>query len=89
MAPHSVQQPLERRLDPQEFIWATGVIFRGLTISQKAGRWNVILRGTRRGGQHVYSMLSVEEDPFGALHTLIDALEKKGGEALWSPDKFA
>lgn len=75
-------------LDPKEFAYQTGVALRGYTIQDKGAQWQVIFRGTRRGGEKVYCLyvaVVLEE----AIQGLFRAVTGKGGSRYWYPDKWA
>lgn len=74
-------------LDPKEFAFLTGQVFRGLTISQAADGWNVTLRAFLQGNEAVYAM-TCGPDPHEALLTLLHALSTKSGMSLWHRDKY-
>lgn len=73
--------------DPKEFSFLTGVTFRGLTISETAGGWNVTLRAYLVGDEAVYAM-TCGPDPHDALLTLLGALGTRSGHSLWHRDKY-
>lgn len=75
-------------LDPQEFAYQTGVALRGFAVTEKPEGWQVIFRGTRRGGSFVYC-LYVAVDLGAAIQGLYDAITGKGGMRYWYPDKWA
>lgn len=75
-------------LDPHEFAYVTGQVFRGLTISERESGFNIILRAYNRKNQAIYAMMSAEH-PVDGLLALLNALSGKGGESLWRMDKYA
>lgn len=79
---------LQALLDPQEFAYQTGYALRGFSVTEKAGGWQVIFRGTQRGGQFVYC-LYVAVDLDDAIQGLYNAITGKGGRRYWYPDKYA
>ena len=74
-------------LDPKEFSFLTGQVFRGLTISQTGDGWNVTLRAFLQGDEAVYAMTCGPE-PHEALMTLLQALGTRNGFSLWHRDKY-
>lgn len=75
-------------LNPQEFAYFTQQVFRGLTITERAEGYNIILRGYDKKGEPVYAMLAAV-DPVEGLLKLLNALSDRGGESLWRTDKYA
>lgn len=74
--------------EPQLFAQETGVTLRGFAVSLKPAGWQVIIRGTRRGGDRVYCLYVavVLED---AIQGLFDSITGKGGKRYWYPDKYS
>lgn len=82
------QAPLSIIIDPHGFVFDTDHTFRGLTISEKDGGWNIIIRGRSRAGAPVYAMTH-SDDPQHGLDILWDALAAGNGHTLWRVDRFA
>lgn len=77
----------ELLLDPKEFSFFTGAVFRGLSITPaREGGWNVIIRAFR-GNQAVYAM-NVADDPHDGVRRLLWALRAGYGHDLWRKDKY-
>lgn len=75
-------------LDPHEFAYLTGKTFRGLTISERADGYNIIMRAYDRRGKALYAMITASHPVIGLLQ-LLNGLSGKGGEVLWRHDKYA
>ena len=84
----NAKPPLDTILDGKEFAFYTGLVFRGLSISETSGGFNVVIRATRPLGDLVYCMVS-HEDPQQGLKNLLNSVSVKGGESLWRYDKFS
>lgn len=78
---------LALRLSQKEFVYRTGVSFRGLTISQTEKGFNVVIRGLRNGGTPVYSLVQ-HSDPVTALEILVSSLSGRDGPSLWHHDRY-
>ncbi len=79
---------LQLFLDGKGFVFDTGYIFRGLTISENGGGFNCVLRAWTRTNQAVYAMTTAD-DPQEGINKLYEALSHGNGDTLWRPDKFA
>ena len=75
-------------VDPQHFAYETGVALRGLSYLRKDNGWQTILRGQRRDGSFVYSLL-VAVELEASITGLLELLRSKEGQRYWYPDKFA
>ena len=75
-------------LRPEEFAYNTGVALRGFSATQKGNDWQLILRGVNRRHENVYC-LYVAVDLESAIQGLFTAIQGKGGQRYWYPDKFA
>lgn len=84
MAPNHT---LAVRLSEKEFVYRTGVRFRGLTISQTEKGFNVVVRGFKRDRTPVYALVQ-HDDAVTGLEILVGLLAGKGGERMWHRDKF-
>jgi hypothetical protein len=74
-------------LDPHVFAVNTGMVFRGMSISENGGSFNIVLRAFGSDGKAYYA-LGQHEDPLDGLERLYEALGKRGGTNLWRLDKF-
>lgn len=79
--------PLSLTLDMKGLAFDLGVQFRGLTVSENAKGYHIILRAYLRDGSPVYA-INDAEDPGEGLQDLFDALEQRGGDGMWRKDKF-
>lgn len=75
-------------IDEQGFVFETGVMFRGLTISETSGGFNCVLRGREANGNPVYAMTTAEI-PDEGLNRLWDAVRRGNGSVMWRHDRFA
>lgn len=74
-------------LDPHLFAHSTGYKFRGLSLTEKVGGWNIVLRGFDRDGAAYYAM-TFHEEPLDGLRHLWEALVSRNGHTMWRLDKF-
>lgn len=74
-------------LEPHSFAHTTGMTFRGMTITETTGGYNVVLRAYTKSGTAVYAM-TTETDYLEGLRRLLWAVSGAGGSELWRKDKF-
>lgn len=79
---------LDINIDISEFAWYTGMVFRGLTISETGAGWNIILRCYDKEGDRLYCMTQTNDLREG-FKGLLAAVGGKDGYKLWRHDKFA
>lgn len=77
----------ENLLDPHVFATNTGMVFRGMSISENGAGYNIVLRAFDTYGKPFYA-LGQHEDALDGLERLYEALGTKGGTNLWRLDKF-
>lgn len=75
-------------LHTEEFAWLTGLIFRGITISENGAWWNLIIRARTPEGTPVYAR-TIAPDIQTGFDDFITALSGKGGKVLWHFDRYA
>lgn len=79
---------LSLAFDPKAFTFETGVVFRGLTVTEKPEGFNIIIRGRGRSKEPLYAMTQHESPSLGLL-SLMKALSTKHGRRMWHHDRFA
>jgi len=75
------------KIDPQDFVYVTGIHFEGLTISMQGDRWRIIIRGRGPRGEPCYAIYECDE-LFDAPGQFLAALERDSSARLWRADKF-
>lgn len=79
--------PLQVRVDDKSFCFETGATFRGLTISEGADGYRIIVRAFLRNQQAVYAMVEHESIREG-VDILLQILCSRAGNQLWRHDGY-
>lgn len=75
------------QIDPQDFVFSTGISFEGLSITQAGIGWKIIVRGRGPRGQACYAIHETE-DLWNGPSELLGMLERDGGRKMWRADKY-
>lgn len=75
-------------LDSQEFAFLTGLQFRGLSITEAPGTFNITLRAYTKDNTPVYC-LTRDPEPLVGLARLVEVFSSRSSSRLWAMDRFA
>jgi len=80
--------PVQIDVDTKGFLFETGNVFRGLTVSPAVEGWNCVIRATDKKGVHVYAITSAETAK-EACENIMGLLMSKEASYFWRLDAWA